>query len=226
MFEKRGSAFRPVCLIAGAGPGLGVAIAERYASEGFVTYLLSRNPYRLNAAATRLLARGLQVVPLECDVRSEESVADALDFIQRSGGGCDVVVYNAFANSASVATCVSAKDMLDDFNVNVAAALSVVRMTVEPMRSNGTGTLLFSGCGLASSPSAEKTSLSVGKAGLRALVDCLAEELEPCGIRVGTVTIDGAVPIDASELAAIANLYWQLFAEGAETVRREARWPE
>jgi NAD(P)-dependent dehydrogenase (short-subunit alcohol dehydrogenase family) len=34
----------PTCIIAGAGPGLGLAVAERYAGEGFAVYTLSRRP--------------------------------------------------------------------------------------------------------------------------------------------------------------------------------------
>lgn len=42
-------------------------------------------------------------------------------------------------------------------------------------------------------PSPQAPSLSVGKAGIRALALMLAEELAPMGIRVGTVTIAGQV---------------------------------
>jgi NAD(P)-dependent dehydrogenase (short-subunit alcohol dehydrogenase family) len=226
MAEQRESTFQPVCLIVGAGPGLGAAIAERYATEGFVAYLLSRNPDRLSPVVDPMIAKGLQVVRVRCDLRSEESLSEALDFIRRNAGRCDVIVYNAFANSEQLGTQLSAEELLDDFKVNVASALSIVRMTVRPIESGRPGTILFSGCGLAGFPSAHRTSLSVGKAGLRALVECLAEELEPRGIRVGMVTIDGTLSGDVGELASIADLYWQLFVHGSEAARREARWPE
>lgn len=226
MAEQRESTFQPVCLIAGAGPGLGAAIAERYATEGFVAYLLSRSPDRLNAVVEPMLAKGLQVVRVKCDLRSEKSLSDAFDFMRRNAGRCDVVIYNAFADSENLATHLTPEALFDDFKVNVAAALSVVRMTAGPIGLGRPGTILFSGCGLARFPSADRTSLSVGKAGLRALVECLAEELEPRGIRVGIVTIDGTLSADAGDLASIADLYWQLFVDGTEAVRREARWPE
>ncbi len=217
--------YRPICVIAGAGPGLGVAIAERYAREGFVAYMLSRRPQRVATAIAPLLEQGLTVVPLECDVGSETSARNAFDFITRSGGGCDVVVYNAFVDSSDRPMSLEADRLLSDFHVNVAAALALVRLAVQRMRLSGSGTILFSGCGLAQAPSAEKTSLSVSKAGLRALVDCLAQELAPRGIRVGTVTIEGPIPTRAAQLAPIAALYWQLFADSERGARRELRWP-
>ena len=218
--------FKPICVIAGAGPGLGAAIAERYSSEGFISYMLSRRPKRVAGAVAPLLARGLSVVPLKCDVRSAASVGNAIDFIGRTGGGCDVVVFNAFVDSAKRAMSLGSEQLLSDFRVNVASALSLVRLAVRHMRLKGTGTILFSGCGLAHAPSARKTSLSVSKAGLRALVDCLAEELEPRGVRVGMVTIEGAVPVGAARLASIADLYWHLFVDGRNVSKREVRWPK
>jgi NAD(P)-dependent dehydrogenase (short-subunit alcohol dehydrogenase family) len=83
------------------------------------------------------------------------------------------------------------------------------------------GAILFSGCGLAQAPSADRTALSVSKAALRAFVDCLAEEVEPLGIRVGIVTINGTIPDDRAVLAEIAELYWQLFVLGSRDCKRE-----
>ncbi|MGZ3522225.1 MAG: hypothetical protein ACXVAG_14735 [Vulcanimicrobiaceae bacterium] len=45
-----------------------------------------------------------------------------------------------------------------------------------------------------------ETSLSVSKAALRALVDCVADDIEHDGIRVGMVTIDGTMPTHEFEL--------------------------
>ena len=107
--------------------------------------------------------------------------------------------------------------------MNVAGALAFVNLTVGDMLANG-GTILFSGCGLARSPSPEKTSLSVSKAALRALVDCLAGELEGAGIRVGMVTVDGTMPVGAAGLKRVANLYWQLFVTSESRRKRELRF--
>jgi NAD(P)-dependent dehydrogenase (short-subunit alcohol dehydrogenase family) len=208
---RNGERYVPTCVIAGAGPRLGLAVAERYAREGFAAYMLSRNPARLASHFSKLRAGSLQVEPMACDVGTPESVEAALREIRSRQGGCDVLVYNAFVPSAGRASLLDPEALQADIRVNVTAALLFVRLTVQEMREHG-GAMLFSGCGLAENPVAQLTSLSVGKAALRAFVECLAEDVEPDGIRVGMVTVNGPMPTRTAELRAIADLYWASFA--------------
>jgi NAD(P)-dependent dehydrogenase (short-subunit alcohol dehydrogenase family) len=211
--RTRGESYEPTCVIAGAGPRLGLAIAERYASEGFAAYMLLRRPARIASRVSKLCADRMHVVPMECDVGSARSVASVLREIRSRQGGCDVLVYNAFAPSSGRASILEPATLQADFRVNVSAALSFVRLTVAEMRTRG-GAMLFSGCGLARTPAADQTSLSVGKAALRAFVECLADDVEKAGVHVGMVTVNGSMPTSVMELRAIADLYWASFAFG------------
>lgn len=211
---RNGELYEPACVIAGAGGRLGLAIAERYAREGFVAYMLSRDPARLAPHVSRLRAGCMHVVPLACDVGSRGSVESALREVRRRQGGCDVVIYNAFAPSVGRASMLEPETLLADIRVNLAAAMSFVRLTVGEMREHG-GAMLFSGCGLAQAPATELTSLSVGKAALRAYVACLAADVQSDGIRVGMITINGTMPTQGTEIRDIAELYWASFAFGS-----------
>jgi NAD(P)-dependent dehydrogenase (short-subunit alcohol dehydrogenase family) len=80
----------------------------------------------------------------------------------------------------------------------------------------GSGSLLFTGGGLALAPQfgAGVTSLVAGKAGLRGFVHALHAELAGQGIRVGTVTVAGTVspgtPFDPDR---IAERFWALHTQ-------------
>jgi NAD(P)-dependent dehydrogenase (short-subunit alcohol dehydrogenase family) len=199
-------------VIAGGGPRLGLAVAERYAREGFAAYMLLRHPERLASRIVALQARDLRIVSLQCDVGSSQSVDAALRRIgEASGGRYDVLVYNAFAGTPVRASCLRPETVLSELGVNVAGALAFVNGIVNTMRATGTGAMIFSGCGLAQEPSPEQASLSIGKAALRALVDCLAKDVNRHGIRVGMVTVIGMMPRHAADVAKLAELYWQLF---------------
>lgn len=191
--------YQPTCVVAGAGPGLGLAIAERYASEVFLSYVLLRRPLRVAPMVQALRTHGLDVVSMTYDVSSVPSVQRALRAIKRHSGRCDVLIYNAYAPSFGRGS----------FRANVAGALAFVNGTVQEMRERNNGALLFSGCGVA----------------LRALVHCVADDVEAHGIRVGMVTIDGIMPTQAHELRQIAELYWEFFATDACGGNREVRFP-
>ena len=220
---EKGTNRRPACVIAGAGPRLGLAIAKRYARAGFTSFMLLREPQRIAAQIASLRASDLSIFLLQCDVSAEPSVEHAIRYIRGHAGSCDVFVYNAFASAHGSLSSLNAQDLISDFRVNVAAAVSFSQLAIREMGQCG-GAILFSGCGLAQSPSVEQTSLSINKAALRMFVDCLAEEIEPQGIRVGIVTIDGAIPNDAAALSHLAELYWKLFECNEHNLTRELRF--
>jgi NAD(P)-dependent dehydrogenase (short-subunit alcohol dehydrogenase family) len=219
--KKQHAGNPPTCVIAGAGPRLGLAIAKRYAREGFSCYMLSRTPECLQPKISPARAQNLRVFALQCDVRSDASVQNALTYIRKQESGCDVLIYNAFKSSIGRASSLEPEQALSEFHVNVAGALAFLNLVVDEMRSRASGTILFSGCGLAHLPSAEKTSLSISKAALRALMDCLAQEVDSDGIRVGMVTVNGTMPNDELALAQIAELYWQIFVSSDHDLHRE-----
>jgi NADP-dependent 3-hydroxy acid dehydrogenase YdfG len=75
----------------------------------------------------------------------------------------------------------------------VAGALAAALAVLPAMQARGEGSLLFTGGGFAHHPSAATSSIGIGKAALRALALCLAEELAPTPLRVGLLSIMGMV---------------------------------
>jgi hypothetical protein len=175
----------PTCIIAGAGPGLGLAVAERYAREGFLVYTLSQRPALLAAGIDRLRMRGLHVAALECDVDKPDEVDREVRVIEVASGTCDVFVYNAFVENGH--------------GIDVESASASVNTIVKAMRDKGGGAVLFS---MYECPEASA---------LHAFTRGLAKETEAFGIRVGIVTIEGALPASVAKLTLIADVYWELF---------------
>src|SRR5712691_2420180 len=82
---------KPVCVVAGVGPGNGAAFARRFASEGYAVALLARS--------TELTGKLAESLPdaraYPCDVADATSVARAFEAIRRELGEVEVLVYNA-----------------------------------------------------------------------------------------------------------------------------------
>lgn len=84
-----------VALITGAASGIGLAIAETFASEGAAVGIADLNQAAAEQAAERLRAAGFTAMPLTCDVTSETAVVAAIDALVSAYGRLDILVNNA-----------------------------------------------------------------------------------------------------------------------------------
>jgi NADP-dependent 3-hydroxy acid dehydrogenase YdfG len=192
---------------------LGLAVAERYAREGFAVYALSRIAARLSSTASRLRSRGLDVAVIDCETRNADSVETAIRAVEAHGGSCDVLVYNAFVDDTRIPIPFDPGATADDLHAELADVLALIERRAAAMRARQGGALVFATYDF---PEGETKNL-------RELVDALADEIEPAGVRVGIVTIDGALPTSAAELASIADVYWDVFFCAEHLHRRERR---
>ena len=207
------------CIIVEAGPGIGAAVARRFGREGFALGLVSRHP---QALAGELTAEGLSARPYPADAGDGAALTAAIQQAQADLGPAGVLVYNPAAVRREPLSGISGAELLERLKLSVAGALDAVRAVLPGMQAVRSGTIVFTGGGLALQPSAAYGSLSVGKAALRTLSLALAEELAPQGVHVATVTVAGLVqpgtPFDPER---IAQVYWDLHTKAAGRWQRE-----
>ncbi|WP_244407754.1 SDR family oxidoreductase [Roseomonas fluvialis] len=204
---------QPRCMIVGFGPGLGAAIARRFARDGFAVLGLARDPARHAALASP------GVTLAAADAGDPTGLAGAL------GGGADVLVYNAYrATMVAAPSALDPAELATDFGVNVAGALAAVQAVLPGMRERGAGSLIFTGGGLALDPTGwlPAASLAIGKAGLRSLAQVLHAELAPQGIHAGMVTVAGTVaPGTSFDPDRIAEAFFDLHRDPPGAFRAE-----
>ncbi|MBA2679040.1 MAG: SDR family NAD(P)-dependent oxidoreductase [Ktedonobacteraceae bacterium] len=212
-----------VCTIIGAGPGLSLAVARRFAREGYAISLLARRAEALDDYAAHLRQSGAIVAGFAVDVADQESLKTALASSRSELGATNVLVYNAAVMKPAQPSALSSATLLNDFKVNVAGPLLAAQDVLADMRAAKSGTILFTGGGLALHPSAQYTSLTIGKASVRVLAYCLGEELEPEGIHVATVTIAGTIQAGDPRFDPdlVAENYWQLHSQPKDKWQRE-----
>ena len=90
---------KPVIAVVGAGPGIGEAVAHRFAIEGFVVALLARTEDKLQTMAQTInsdIGQGTAHYYIT-DLRIEDSVISAFKRIRAELGPVNVLVYNAGA---------------------------------------------------------------------------------------------------------------------------------
>jgi NAD(P)-dependent dehydrogenase (short-subunit alcohol dehydrogenase family) len=219
---------RRVAVIVGTGPGLGCALAQRFARAEMHVAMVSRHPERLDALAAECSGIGHGARSYRCDATLEESVVALFRQIREELGEPDVVVYNAGAFVHRSVLETSAEEFEGCWRVGCLGGFLVGREAARGMlrRVEGGGpggTILFTGATASLRGGAGFHNLAVGKFGLRALAQSMARELQPKGIHVAHVVIDGRIrPTstvehsggpDGNEMlhpAAIAEAYYQL----------------
>lgn len=196
----------------GAGPGMGLATAERFAREGFRIVLSARSEGKTTELADALRAKGHTVETRTIDAGDPDSVAALVAEVE-SAFGIDVLHYNAAAmRQANLAD--QPRDTFNtDLAVNVGGALAAVQAVAGGMAGRGAGTILLTGGGFALQPHPDYLSLSIGKAGIRALAQGLFESFKQTGIHVATVTVAGFVSPGSRDAEAVAERFWQLHGE-------------
>ena len=184
-----------VCLIVGAGPGIGQACALTFArSESCDVALASRHPEKLRGIAQSIAeTTGRRVRAYAANSGDAGSLRQLVEQVRQDLGDPDIVIFNAATSHHGKPSQVDAEHLVDDFRNNVVGALTLSQTVFPAMRSKGRGTILLTGGGFAYEPAAAFASLSASKAALRNLTFSIAQEFGAAGIHVATVTVYGVV---------------------------------
>ena len=219
-----GSALDPQhVVVLGAGPGLGAAVARRFGREGFTVTLVARHEGTLAALAGGLRDAGVAVATLTADVADPHGFRTSLqELARRTNPG--VVVYNVASVAPDHILSSDVDHLLATYAVDVVGAVTAAQVFTPAMRAAGRGTFLATGGHPSVAPEPRYATLSLGKAGLRAAVSLLHDDLTTDGVHVTGIRIAGAiVPGTALDPERIADAYWALHTQppgewSAETV--------
>ena len=177
-----------VCLITGAGRGIGRAIAERFASDGAVVYVNDLASGDMDSWATDCASRNSTgVVPVCFDVTDSSALKSGLMSVYKAEGRIDCVVNNAAIISNKKLGMIVKSDMERMFSVNVLAVIDMIQTASRLMARGGGGCFvnIASITGVVGSPG--QVAYSATKGAVISLTKSAAKELAPQHIRVNAV---------------------------------------
>ena len=206
---------RHVCLVIGAGDGLGASIARAFAREG-LRVCITRRPRHIEAVdklAEAIRAEGGEAYAFGLDARVEGDVVALVERIEREIGPIEVLVFNIGANVRFPVVETTTRVYSKVWEMAALAGFLTSREAARPMIERGRGAILFTGATASVRGGAGFSAFAGAKHALRALAQSLARELGPKGIHVAHVVIDGA--IDGTFIRSI-------MPDAAEKLAREA----
>jgi short-subunit dehydrogenase len=198
-------------LLLGAGPGLGMALARRFAEGGYRVTLVARSTDGLGGLADGLADTGARIGTISADASDPEGLRARMTELYNEVGAPGLIVYNAVMGAPDQLLSSTVEHLQTTYAVDVIGAIVVTQVAAPSMRAAGSGTIIVTGGGFADYPIPALATVSLGKAALRSAATMLGADLQPDGIRVATVTIAGQIVAGtAFDPENIAARYWEI----------------
>jgi NAD(P)-dependent dehydrogenase (short-subunit alcohol dehydrogenase family) len=208
-------------LVVGVGPGLGWAVARRFAAEGMHVAVAARDEPKLNQLIKSEPKAAIRAYG--CDTGKAADVRALFERVSKDLGEPGLVVFNASSFARGSILDLDPEEVERVWRIGCLGGLMVGQEAAKRMVKAGRGTILFTGATASLRGSANFAPFAMIKFGLRALAQSMARELGPKGVHVAHVVIDGQILSERYRAAAadrgpdalldpdaIAEAYWQL----------------
>jgi NAD(P)-dependent dehydrogenase (short-subunit alcohol dehydrogenase family) len=182
--------------------GVGGAVAQKFAQEGFFVVLTTRTEANAAGLAGAIREQGGECMIVELDLVSQGSIATAFAAIRREPGDPDVLVYNAgYLEGRDLPP---EKELLEHVPVEILdtalhiacrGPFLVAKEVLPAMRKKGAGSFFFSNnsSSLRGKKRMTGQSLYYPRVMMRTLAQVLTEEYSEHGVHVANVVIDGTI---------------------------------
>jgi len=194
-----------VWYVTGASQGLGLTLVKKLFENGYRVAATSRDTQKLKEAAGIINAE--RFLPLSVDLNDPDSIDGSIQQTITAFGRIDVVVNNAGYGMIGTVEEITEIDIRKIFDVNVLAAINVVKSVLPLMRKQRSGYIINVGsvAGFAGAPG--WAVYSATKAAITAFSEVLALDIkefdikvtvvEPSGFRTGFLTENSLANIDS-----------------------------
>lgn len=201
-----------IALVTGGSRGIGLAIARALAGEGARVAICGRDQQTLDQAAAAL---GGDVLPVSCDVRSEEQVAAMFQTLEKRLAGLDILVNNAGIGSFGSVAEMTTEQWRAVIETNLNGPFYCSRLAIPLMKRRGGG-YIFNISSLAGKNAfAGAAAYNASKFGLNGFSEALMLDVRYDNIRVSYL-MPGSVETEFGDNSGRTD--WKLSAEDVATL--------
>lgn len=176
-----------VALVTGGADGIGLAIVERLAADGYIVVIADVNGSLGRAHSARLSGNDRRVEFRDLDVTNEAQVDEVFERTHAELGSVDFLVNNAGITTRALLENLAFRDWRRVLEVNLDGVFLCLRAAGRIMLHQGSGSIVNIASVAWDRGAPGRAPYSVSKAGVVALTKVAAVEWAPRGVRVNAV---------------------------------------
>ena len=186
---------KPVCLVVGAGAGIGGTVAKRFAREGYRTCLARRSDKQgLDRLVGEIVAEGGAATGFIVNAVEENSIEQLIAKVEADIGPIEVAVFNLGAQIGDRALAQTTYKAFEvGWRMATFALFRLASVLCPLMQARGHGTILVTSSTAAMRGNAGQHSHTAAMGGRRMLCQSLNAEFAAKGIHIAHIIIDGSV---------------------------------
>src|SRR5438874_8838707 len=181
MNEKR------VAFVTGGSRGIGAAIVQRLAKDGFHVVAVARSLDKLEAVCSQIKSEGGSAEPMIVDIADAKSLATAVEKVADTHGRLDVLVNNAGITRDGLILRMDDEDFDAVIDTNLKSAFVAIRTAARPMMRSKGGRIINISSVSGVAGNAGQANYAASKAGLIGLSKSVAKELASKNITCNVV---------------------------------------
>ena len=191
---------KKVVLVTGASRGIGKAVAERFAREGYAV-ALHYNTGKVEAEATvqKLTSAGYTAMAVQADVRDSAQVQQMVDTVSHALGNIGILINNAGIAQQKLFTDITNEEWHNMFAVHVDGTFYCTRAVLPVMIRQKQGCIVNISSMRGQVGGSCEVHYSAAKGAIQAMTKALAKEVGPSGVRVNCVA-PGVIQTEMNKL--------------------------
>jgi NAD(P)-dependent dehydrogenase (short-subunit alcohol dehydrogenase family) len=215
-------------IVAGYGPGISSAVAEKFGAESFQVAIVGRSTEKLSAGVKALEAKGVKASAFTADLGDPAAIRAVVEQVRAAFGPVSVLEWTAYTpgNVGGDLLAATPEEVRSVFDVSIVGLLAAVQALLSDLKSEQGAVLVTNGGAGFVDPDMDALVTQYGMMGLgvanaakHKLVGLLAKKLEPDGIYVTEIMISGVIKgtafdqgqMPAIEGSTVAAKYWELY---------------
>lgn len=177
-----------VALVTGGSEGIGLAIATKFAKEGYRVAIAARTPEKLVEAANEIKTHSpTPILPVPTDVRDPAQVRQLVDKVIAEFDQLDVLVNNAGLYSSGPTEEFSLEDWHTVLDTNLWGYIHTIHAVLPYFVERRSGAIVNI-CSIAGKvPMPYQTIYTTSKHAIAGLIQSLSAELAPKGVQVSAI---------------------------------------